>query len=71
MTTEKSSPESTAPEAPLVPHAVESREKEETKLTFMFPGDAETPSISVRAASREKADELYEAELTKIKKETK
>ena len=56
-----------APAAPLATQTVESREKEENKQTFFYPGDAKTPSISVRAASQEKADELYQAKLKEIK----
>lgn len=53
--------------APQVAQTVESREKEESKQTFMYPGDSETPTISVRAASQEKADELYKAKLKELK----
>ena len=34
---------------------------------YMYPGDAKTPSISVRAVSQEKADELYKAKLKETK----
>lgn len=56
-----------APATPQVAQTVESREKEENKQTFFYPGDAKTPSISVRAASQEKADELYKAKLKELK----
>lgn len=54
--------------APVEAQVIESREPEEKKTSYFYPGDNETPSITVRAGSPEKAEELYKAKVKELKK---
>jgi len=58
---------STEIEQPVTEAANEPQKTEDTKRTFMYPGDAITPSISVQATSKLEADKLYKTKLKEIK----
>lgn len=36
-------------------------------IAYMYPGDAKTPSVTVRATSQEEADKLYQDKLKEKK----
>ncbi len=58
-------PDETKPEAQDSPAAAapasETPAKKETGEVYMYPGDGETPGVSVRANSPEEAYKLYKA----------
>lgn len=57
----------TEPGQPITEAANDTQQIENTKRTFMYPGDATTPSISVQATSKLEADKLYKTKLKEIK----